>query len=386
MASKYTLLFALIAMLVPLGSYSQTTNRTFSPLVDAWTPTDRTLYVVDSVPLTKKHEEFFFWQPDFELETADVFSQDIITDRSLIKSLGYQRIDTLIYIFTNEYHNRPEALKLIPTGDKLNIKSKGAFLKSTGKPYSGPVICYYSSGRKRISGKFCDGELCDTVKNYYPDGKTMSRYSIYTNGILNGSSCEYYTNGKIKQTARYVDGKKEGAWTNWYSNGQVKGKLTYKSGESTVPKEDEPFWDALNAGKDAMKDRDEKKAVKLFTKALNIKPGYADAYFERGKARAQLKQFDDAIRDFDSAVINEPYQMPAIAGRVVAKIMKYKPQSDPTGTKPAIEMPAAEMSIICTDLQTLQANEKAQGFFGLSTTVFGLTDGTLKNAIERYCR
>jgi antitoxin component YwqK of YwqJK toxin-antitoxin module/tetratricopeptide (TPR) repeat protein len=68
----------------------------------------------------------------------------------------------------------------------------------------------------------------ETVKlvTYYPNGnKSLEKEIKY--GILDGIYTEYFTTGKIRQTAKYVAGNKEGVQKIFYPNGQPKSVENY---------------------------------------------------------------------------------------------------------------------------------------------------------------
>ena len=61
------------------------------------------------------------------------------------------------------------------------------------------------------------------------------------------------------------------------------------------------------------------EAVSLFTEAIALDPKYDEAYYNRGKARLNLKQFRAAIKDFDTAIKLRPKYADAYNNRGIAK-------------------------------------------------------------------
>src|SRR5687767_8791976 len=60
-------------------------------------------------------------------------------------------------------------------------------------------------------------------------------------------------------------------------------------------------------------------AVSFFTQAIAIDPKYDEAYYNRGKAKLNLKQFRGAIKDFDIAIKLRPKYGDAYNNRGIAK-------------------------------------------------------------------
>jgi eukaryotic-like serine/threonine-protein kinase len=68
----------------------------------------------------------------------------------------------------------------------------------------------------------------------------------------------------------------------------------------------DPASDALNRGKDLMKNNRFAEAVQAFTKAADIRSSWVQAYLGRGNAYQKLEQFDAAIRDYSRAIRLDP--------------------------------------------------------------------------------
>jgi serine/threonine protein kinase/Tfp pilus assembly protein PilF len=64
--------------------------------------------------------------------------------------------------------------------------------------------------------------------------------------------------------------------------------------------------DALDRGREAMKNQDYAAALQAFTKATDLRPNWAQAYHSRGNAYEALGQYDAALRDYDFAIRINP--------------------------------------------------------------------------------
>ena len=70
---------------------------------------------------------------------------------------------------------------------------------------------------------------------------------------------------------------------------------------------------------------DPKKAIELLNKAIQLDPGYARSYGNRGNAYANLKQYDRAFQDYDRAIELDPGFVWAYVSRGVAYIKLNQP-------------------------------------------------------------
>jgi tetratricopeptide (TPR) repeat protein len=76
-----------------------------------------------------------------------------------------------------------------------------------------------------------------------------------------------------------------------------------------------PATEALNRGRDLMKQRQFAEAVQAFTKAADIRPNWGLGYVNRGSAYQHMGQFDSALRDYSRAISLNPKLVNAWVGR-----------------------------------------------------------------------
>jgi len=67
------------------------------------------------------------------------------------------------------------------------------------------------------------------VETYYKDTKMIKERIAYKNGILNGLSEEYYSNGKLYKRKNYKNGIIDGLFEMWYENGKLSLLSSYKN-------------------------------------------------------------------------------------------------------------------------------------------------------------
>lgn len=337
---------------------------------------ENVIYIVDSIPVIEDPEE------GNEIIQTDIADITVVKNKDTLNLLGFAKFDGAIYIFTKEYRKRTEDIKQIPSSKQMERRSGVWYFR--GNPYSGNFIDYYYSGRKQGEGAFRNGKVEGRRTMYYQNGQ-LEMERVYTNGIENGLEKEYYEDGTLKQQGEFVNGKEEGIWEMYFPNGQVKQRSFFKNGNmdgettvyystgkilavevskngKTIPdKRLEKVNQAINKGHASSKEGNYKAAIKHYSKAIEFDTANAEAYFARGTIKLNDFKFDEAISDFDKALIFEPYFEKALSNRAFARIRKYqfgssRKLSDNNGvtvmaSKDNPGIPENELTIICSDFK-----------------------------------
>lgn len=344
-----------------IASASQTTNRT--------------LFIIDSIPLINDPEE---WNPISQEDIADLY---VLKNKDSLKLLGWEQFDGVIYVFTKAYRNRPDSIKKIPSLKQMVMKEDVWHLHDI--PYSGKYIDYYNNGQIQNEGNLLNGKLEGELIIYFRNGNKKS-VADYKNGVLLRLT-EYYKNGALWQTREYANGKQKGRGKTYFINGQIEYELrskketrydtsvTYYStgkikkmkviqpGQSGPDKEEQDlgyyntyFYQSINEG-------DIKKANKMFYQIWLRDSGSTETYFREGLLMQMEYRFDEAIASYDQALEIEPLMREALAHRALARIKKYKYPNAKTMSKDRrqsplviddiILIPHEEQMKICNDLR-----------------------------------
>jgi tetratricopeptide (TPR) repeat protein len=88
-----------------------------------------------------------------------------------------------------------------------------------------------------------------------------------------------------------------------------------------------PAVEALNRGRELVKQQQFAEAVQAFTKVADIRPNWPPGYVSRAGAYQHLEQFDAAIRDYSRAIRLNPKLFNAYLGR--AQCYLHQQQDDP---------------------------------------------------------
>ena len=62
----------------------------------------------------------------------------------------------------------------------------------------------------------------------------------------------------------------------------------------------------LKIGNDKYESSEFQEAIKYYTKAIEIKSNFSEAYFKRGKAKMGLLKFEEGLQDYDIAIKLNP--------------------------------------------------------------------------------
>ncbi len=360
----------------------------------------KTMFVVDSIPVINDPGYFN------EILQEDIACISVIKNRDSLKILGLAQFDSVTYIFTKEYHNRPDSIKRIPSRKQMEIRNDTCFFH--GIPYNGQFIDYYYNGRKQCEGTYFNGGWIAGFESYYRNGH-LFRKTSFINYENNFSDSLYYLNGALYNTAINVkdrNGKRYSIYKLYYINGQVASIVTYKNGTQKGERFLDTGFHYNSSGRLIEKyyvDSVNRKMVssigdinmfmaKWFTnfekknyreakiycsKAIKLDNTYADAYMKRGRVELAELNYKTAIADFDKALEFEPFLLEATFYRAYARVRKNEfetikkltndfrdrvpPESyyyiSPMPYKPLavspyiLQISEKEKEIICNDLQ-----------------------------------
>lgn len=180
---------------------------------------NKTLYIVDSVPIIEANP----WK-NLKLNKDEIASISYVLEKEKMKSLGYNTIDSIGYIITKRYLQRPEALKRTPTTKLMTIINSVWFYN--GKPYSGKYIDYYVNGIKEKEGEIRNGKF-ESTHTYYNHFGVLNKILSFKNSTLNGEQTSYYKNGSVLLKSYYLNNIKTGTWKLFHENSTLKKEYTY---------------------------------------------------------------------------------------------------------------------------------------------------------------
>ena len=113
------------------------------------------------------------------------------------------------------------------------MDNKGiVFVAGEETPFTGIVENYKTSeGDKTLSGKvpFKDGLMEGTSKLFYSNGK-MASVATFKKGKIEGIQKDYYESGIRKREISYKNGLVDGITKMYYLNGNIQSEISYKKG------------------------------------------------------------------------------------------------------------------------------------------------------------
>lgn len=326
---------------------------------------NRVLYVVDSIPVTTTpadHEQ---------LTDADVAYYNVLTSPDTRKTRRYRAYDSVIFVFTKAYVERPPDVKRIPSTAQLIKINELYYYKR--ELYTGKVIDYYYNGKIKHRGAVKEGRFDGTHFHYDERGRSFRRtFSNKSNGkarivdtdstgritrqqILYDNKPElletYYENGQVQFQSVWKKDKRVAV--SYYSSGLLMDSTVYviRQGKRSLQKS--PY---IAAYEELMKNKEYNKACVLY-------PGYPGPYSALAAACADTLQFDAALRYMDTCITLEPYDPFAYLLRAFIRIRQHAYTTHHIrlmneneinrflDTRPAFTIPSAEKQKILNDLR-----------------------------------
>lgn len=151
-----------------------------------------------------------------------------------------------------------------------------------GKPCTGHVEDYYTTGQLLHRGMYVDGQL-QTFKNYFPNGQMERRF-----GLVDEDHAKlqvFYESGKKKSIVKYTFGNVK-EWVDYYENGNVEYEEKFDNNFEFVIFRDSYYEN----GKPQSTMKFENKKDHTY---------YKKEYYENGKIAAEgLVHFFDLIGDY----------------------------------------------------------------------------------------
>lgn len=328
------------------------------------------LTIIDSIPLLYDPES---WD---QILPEDIADYTVISNKDSLKMLGWERVDTVTYLFTKEYRNRPDSIKKIPALTQMDRKDGVWCLHGT--PYTGKYIKFYSNGKIQSEGRLLNGWLDGELIVYYKNGIRKS-VTHFESGTVHGLSEQYYKNGRVRATGAFNQGRTNGLAKSFFINGQIRleiklkratrydtsiiyfstGKIkqmkTWKPGQYQLTKKEEALSFHTGWFYSHLREGNLKAANKDFYEIWLIDSASVDTYFKEGLLLAREFRFDEAIAQFDKALAIEPLMQEALDQRVLARLKRFKFSSKKIPVKDRRELP-----VILEDLIVLPEDEKAQ--------------------------
>lgn len=177
-------------------------------------------------------------------------------------------------------------LQLLPVGSAI-MADRYVYIPSIGFFMLLALLCYHLSKKNKSLKPLV--YVIVTGFTIYWGVRTFQQNDIWQNSITLWQST-------LKNSPRAVVG-----WNNYGSAIEKLGNKYKKEGDEAKMKEYK------------------QQSIKLFTKAISLKPDYSHAYYNRGTAKKDIDMFEAAISDFDSAIIIKPEFPEAFHNRGIAK-------------------------------------------------------------------
>ena len=221
-----------------------------------------------------------------------------------------------------------------------DIYSKGSFRAGL---MSGQWEFYYSNGKIMSVGHYRNGDGTNEDKNGIPIHGRQSKWAFWhkngfksdeqtwKNGKRDGVFTSWHYNGVRASEITYINGNINGMWTYWNERGEKEREGTVEEYNILVRLEEEAkaatemaaaemaaegwFQKGYNAGMNGEYNAE----ISLYLKAIELKPGYADAYINLGIAYGKQNNYTKAIQSYEKAIELKPDYALAYWNRSISK-------------------------------------------------------------------
>lgn len=271
-----------------------------------------TLYGKISLAVEGKKELFAQFEKELTENSLDEKIKKIISEAAEKKDSEYP---------FDEEKELEEIFEIIEKKEsfKSNNNKKAQFNREDGLFKE-----HYDNGRLKIKGKYLN-ELRDGVWEFYYSNEQVAVRCGFKKDLRNGKWEEFYWNGIKKSFESFLNDKLDGEVRTYYPNGKIKNSCRYQKGEFYGPvyfynkkgdlsKKEYYFNNKLHSKEEAVIFL--KKAIELnpnnflnyylkgnllmseystlntaiadYTKVIELKPDFANAYYNRAETNFQL--------------------------------------------------------------------------------------------------
>jgi antitoxin component YwqK of YwqJK toxin-antitoxin module len=132
-----------------------------------------------------------------------------------------------IFRHGEEYH--PEMVDA--PRSELALRNGKLFQEGQGSPFTGHMVENYPSGQLKSKSSVIDGVLNGPSEGWHTNGQMQVR-EIFKNGISDGVRKTWFENGKQATETTIVNGKLNGPFRKWHENGQLAEQMDMKDGQA----------------------------------------------------------------------------------------------------------------------------------------------------------
>jgi antitoxin component YwqK of YwqJK toxin-antitoxin module len=101
-----------------------------------------------------------------------------------------------------------------------------------GVPFTGALVEYYENGKMKSRSRVSNGVLEGLSEGWHTNG-VLQVSEHFTQGVSDGPRVKYHENGKKLSEANVVSGKINGSYQRWHDNGTLAERLYFIDGVAT---------------------------------------------------------------------------------------------------------------------------------------------------------
>lgn len=135
-----------------------------------------------------------------------------------------------------ESGKRPAARRPLPEVSRTNLVRRDDrwFQASATNPFTGWLLDFYLDGSRQSRSLISNGLPNGPSEGWYTNGQ-IQIVEGFKDGISHGSRTKWHPNGARMTEGRIVDGKHEGVFRRWYDNGGLAEEIEMRNGQADGP-------------------------------------------------------------------------------------------------------------------------------------------------------
>jgi antitoxin component YwqK of YwqJK toxin-antitoxin module len=136
-----------------------------------------------------------------------------------------------IWIIGGRHWTKSSLLPAIETARRDLIQKDGRWYRQgqTG-PFTGCMVDQYPGGALLSRCQVSNGLLNGVSECWYTNGQIQVR-EYFKDGVSNGQRQKWHENGKLLSQANIAEGKVTGTFRSWHDNGQLSERIEMKLGK-----------------------------------------------------------------------------------------------------------------------------------------------------------
>jgi antitoxin component YwqK of YwqJK toxin-antitoxin module len=126
---------------------------------------------------------------------------------------------------------RPHGQRIEVHRADLELREGRLYLKGQSKPFFGVMLEYYPGGARRSRSQLANGVLNGISEGWHTNGQ-LDVQEYFKEGFSHGLRVKWYPTGVKMSEVMISEGKLNGAFRRWHENGTLAERINLKNGNA----------------------------------------------------------------------------------------------------------------------------------------------------------